>query len=1819
MPSKFGQVEPLTVRIRNLIQTYPFGVGIAKEFLQNADDAGASRFSLVMDSRDCPVEDGHILAAALGPALIAYNDAIFTDDNFESIQRIADSDKPEDLTKTGRYGLGFNVCYNVTDTPLLLSRDRVCVFDPHETIATKMGVPNSAGLQLSLAEVWDQYPELGRAFAAIGLAEGQTTFEGTAFRFPLRTERLAPLSKISQEAVMSTDIDEILVETGHLGAELLLFLRSVSLVEIGYVTDDSVRITSSAKIINKPEVAAKRDALNKVIRVASWQDQLKDDPGHCMELLYEQTVGLQVGASSWIESWLVVSGLYGGEEEELLHHAEEAPQHEKPIPLAGAAARVRSTCESEPLKGVVYCMLPLPGNSGLPVHLNGFFALDPSRRATAFDGGDLVGKDARRAIWNTLLAEHGVARAYASLISAHKEYLKDHDDAPSIYGLWPQEGQRSGHLPEDFNTSVYQWLQNLEVLRVPGDEAWRRPDDVHVLPVGWASLQEPLVAQEAIIPEPRLPNPIVSNFKVSGFEFTELRPSDVRSLLSDGHTQDCLPAASDYPCLRKPEWIASILKFCHSDGQHKECMGLPLALHLDGKLRNFGCAGFGVKRLLFISEADVHVLLGGHLEWFLEPQFAESAGLTNKGDFTELGIHPLGCDLMPKVLDAYLEDFSEPTDEWIASAILMLLKYYPESPSSAWLSDLRLVPDQAGQRHAFGSALTPLIPAGSQNLVPVLSRVGVCTVGSNKAVQDALIRLNERDDYFIWQITPRDLIDCLVEAEEALDQLTVADGEKLVDFILRGFEELPEDRTRALRNLPIFPVSGGQLRPLPDSGGLLMPSDLEEISGIARDLLDGEDLFQPGPEGNWRPALKLMGLKEAKPSIIVDKLLLPRYADLTQDIQLKALNYIFKNLDTILDSEDEALIEVIYQTPLVHTAQHGLTSFERLYAHDGKHYELLPQGAPVPSQSIYKGKHWEKRFKDVGIADKPRPWDIIEAIKQSLPPQRTPKSDKRLSKIFEYINSEWDFLQKLGGEEFVRHVRDGRWLPNVTQAEELARYGCYKEFEGDYYRPRELAPKHVARYLATTMPIAPFSNVNGEVAKALNIVSWPSPQYLCHQLGAVCDALDGSGDYVLDRQQLKKCTDTLYQAIGQRLRQDQGFGDVVRKHFSHRACVWDDQSKRMWLPSESFKQSIPLAGLRLVCASTDNDIERFFDCVGRRHEPDGRDLVEILIALKHDHEGQTLISEFQDVTCNIWKKLFALEAEADDAPLLDRTGRLQDCVYDDDLSESYVELDLSPVPVVHPDIRGVLYRMQKTLSLSRAINEHLAEIPSPSTQATGDCKQLERWVRSADFARGLYRLLKPSNRSIRLDDLQFLEDFSIQVVKALRTEVWLENHCEPVCLGTRSPIQFISPENIRLYVLESSIEDLDSHIGDALEVLLLAKLMEVESKHFAKMISMGLRPNPSLALTNFLDSKDVPKLRLERSADEEESFDSQVLVSEPLVENDEEDSSDEPWDDFQHFGEDEADADSRAGALGGVETVERNVVASSEESRSDIPEAPFYQTSTQGVIEPIHAEAADRTEHPMESSQRDTPGITSPLRQPNMPSGGLNPPTTPGHGHSSFLRGPSAGGSTSSRNFRLRTYVHQNPLSDYDTGESDGEDVALGREGERLVIEWERQQGRIATSMNEDRENHEGYDIESLGSEEKRYIEVKSIRHNWTQLGVGVTKAQKEAAERFGRSWWLYVVEFAGDSSKAIIHQLPNPFIQASEYRFDDGWRDLTEGSAENTGATEPVVRETYDRGDGSPVTIKSCKKMGGLWRVEIECSDGQTISVAWSPTWRKV
>jgi sacsin len=87
----FGQKVDLTRRIREVLLNYPEGTTVLKELIQNADHGSDS---LLSDT----------LAQWQGPALLAYNDAVFTEEDFVSISRIGGSSKHGQAWKTGRFG-----------------------------------------------------------------------------------------------------------------------------------------------------------------------------------------------------------------------------------------------------------------------------------------------------------------------------------------------------------------------------------------------------------------------------------------------------------------------------------------------------------------------------------------------------------------------------------------------------------------------------------------------------------------------------------------------------------------------------------------------------------------------------------------------------------------------------------------------------------------------------------------------------------------------------------------------------------------------------------------------------------------------------------------------------------------------------------------------------------------------------------------------------------------------------------------------------------------------------------------------------------------------------------------------------------------------------------------------------------------------------------------------------------------------------------------------------------------------------------------------------------------------------------------------------------------------------------------------------------------------------------------------------------------------------------------------------------------------------------------------------------------------------------
>jgi hypothetical protein len=125
-------------------------------------------------------------------------------------------------------------------------------------------------------------------------------------------------------------------------------------------------------------------------------------------------------------------------------------------------------------------------------------------------------------------------------------------------------------------------------------------------------------------------------------------------------------------------------------------------------------------------------------------------------------------------------------------------------------------------------------------------------------------------------------------------------------------------------------------------------------------------------------------------------------------------------------------------------------------------------------------------------------------------------------------------------------------------------------------------------------------------------------------------------------------------------------------------------------------------------------------------------------------------------------------------------------------------------------------------------------------------------------------------------------------------------------------------------------------------------------------------------------------------------------------------------------------------------------------------------------------------------------------------------------------------------------------------------------------LEYEEKGGRFPKPMDH---GNKGYDIESYATAAMtgavdRYIEVKSLKHEWGEAGVKLSRAQFD----FGRGEhsdraWLYVVEHA-QSKGPQVHALPRVARRADGFYFDHGWRAFAEIP---TVSSEQVIEEQLE------------------------------------------
>ena len=501
-----GPHEPITTRLYNILNEYKEGVGVFRELLQNADDAGASEVQFMLDWRSHPTE--RLLAAGMadcqGPSLLVYNDAVFTDEDLKNISKLAGATKKEDLEKIGRFGLGFSSVYHFTDVPSFVTRNYAVFFDPHTSHlqglienASKPGVKLDLKVNpASLMYYPDQFAPFNGLFGCeTYLSNPQNTFyfEGTLFRFAFRTKK----GEISDKIYSREEIQRLVRSFEKSSSTLLLFAQNVKKVTFLEIGKNSMNPGTQQVLfeINKETVDLYRgekrgkDAPTFLQSCATWTKQTTCQSSPVNKTLPSPKQSELVTISSRTTSdkgteteeictWLVTSSLGTGNSFQLA--TSEEGRKQGLLSASGIAGRisVKSDKESfsivEPVCGEVFCFLPLSIPSGLPVHVNGYFAVTSNRRGI-WEGTTAEAESSQplEVRWNRRLMEDAVSEAYIKFLEdIIFMQMKGTISLCESFALWPNPEALKSSVWKTLVKSVYQRISSSDLPLVHLEGKW---------------------------------------------------------------------------------------------------------------------------------------------------------------------------------------------------------------------------------------------------------------------------------------------------------------------------------------------------------------------------------------------------------------------------------------------------------------------------------------------------------------------------------------------------------------------------------------------------------------------------------------------------------------------------------------------------------------------------------------------------------------------------------------------------------------------------------------------------------------------------------------------------------------------------------------------------------------------------------------------------------------------------------------------------------------------------------------------------------------------------------------------------------------------------------------------------------------------------------------------------------------------------------------------------------------------------------------------------------------------------------------------------
>ncbi|XP_041657136.1 sacsin isoform X4 [Cheilinus undulatus] len=591
---RFGQTTPPLVEfLKDILRRYPEGGQILKELIQNAEDAGATEVKFLYNEREYGVESlwSANMAQYQGTALYVYNDAVFTSEDWNGIQEIARSRKRDDPLKVGRFGIGFNSVYHITDVPGIFSGDQIALLDPHQTL---FGVHESGqcwNLKTDLKEITELADQFAPFIGILGSSEKTIkdgSFPGTLFRFPLRMKP----SQLSGNIYNKEKVLELFESFKADADTVLLFLKSIQKISLHVRECDGTermlfQVTSAE---NRNDKLERPNALKTLSQaVDSYNNGVPTSKITSITYMVTTETQEEAAKESQRMTWLVCNGVGGrglcAELDSLADELKFMPTIGIALPLSLADKEDKGATSG--FSGRAFCFLPLPpgeeSETGLPVHVSGFFGLTDNRRSIKWREVDQWRDPA--ALWNEMLIRTVAPRVYFTLITDTVRRVQS--DRGQNFSLPPAGTYRAWPDPKLVKS---RWKPILEPLY----EDLLKEKVIFSLSMSWVQVEQVVFSE--LDSDKDFSETVIHYLQSSGMQVAKV-PAVVDSVLTayitESSTVKKVTASLLRQVMRKHKHKGPskekllLLEFALSDANYSDLIGLELLPLQDGTFTTF--------------------------------------------------------------------------------------------------------------------------------------------------------------------------------------------------------------------------------------------------------------------------------------------------------------------------------------------------------------------------------------------------------------------------------------------------------------------------------------------------------------------------------------------------------------------------------------------------------------------------------------------------------------------------------------------------------------------------------------------------------------------------------------------------------------------------------------------------------------------------------------------------------------------------------------------------------------------------------------------------------------------------------------------------------------------------------------------------------------------------------------------------------------------------------------------------------------------------------------------------------------------------------